>query len=75
MILPDYADLTTWASSLVIDFPTDNVPLLRDEEAWKEWGNDLVQTPTFSQNNAPSTDTYSDWRKWAHAIYYSMNDT
>ena len=71
MILPFYISLSDWAHSLLIDFPNDNVPILYNEEEWKEWGNDVTFCPTFEKTNAPSTDFYNNWQEWALALYLS----
>lgn len=72
MMLPVLVDLKTWAASLIIDFPTDNIPILSDEKKWKEWGNALVQETTFAENGAPETDQFNDWRTWAQFLFKQM---
>lgn len=72
MIIPTNIDLKTWASSLVIDFPEDDVPLLYNDAGWKEWGNFLIQCDSFSKNNAPGTFGYTDWREWARGVFNTM---
>ncbi|HVX00737.1 MAG TPA: hypothetical protein VHA52_09940 [Candidatus Babeliaceae bacterium] len=73
MMIPKYTSLNDWCSSLVIDFPNDNVPELKWED-WKEFGNDLIQGGSFATNDAPSPDKYDNWEDWAYAIYYVMNN-
>jgi len=68
MMNPVGATLISWASSLIIDFPTDNIPILRNENEWKRWGDMLVQETTFANNGAPGTLMYNDWKTWAYAI-------
>lgn len=75
MTLPDYITLTNWAHTLVVDFPKDNIPFLKDENNWKEWGNMLIQENSFSRNAAPGTQNYSDWQSWAKAVFYAMAGT
>jgi len=74
MILPENVTLRMWAGSLIIDFPEDDIPILIDEKDWKEWGNFLIESTSFIQNNAPSTAIYQDWKEWASAVYFTMND-
>lgn len=74
MMIPEFTDFKTWANSLIIDFPTDDIPLLYDEDKWKEWGNVLIQTTSFAENNAPQPETYADPLKWAKDVFYSMNN-
>jgi hypothetical protein len=75
MVLPEFINIYDWASSLIIDFPNDNIPLLLDESNWKAWGNLLIQEERFINNNAPSTDTYEDWNRWAFDVYFVMNNS
>lgn len=72
MIIPINISLKLWADSLIIDFPDDNVPILRDESDWKSWGNFLVQENTFVNNGAPGTVAYSDWKQWAQDVFKTM---
>lgn len=74
MILPQNIDLNLWAASLVVDFPNSSIPILIDEKQWKEWGDSLVQTSVFYENNAPGTAIYKDWKEWAMAVYFTMSD-
>jgi hypothetical protein len=62
-----------WADSLVIDFPYDNVPKLMDERDWREWGDTLVQEPTFVDNGAPSTKGFTKWEDWASDVYSALS--
>ncbi len=71
MIQPIRIDLNKWASSLVVDFPNDNIPILKNDD-WKTWGNDLIQENSFYVNSAPSTFGYPDWNSWAKAVFYTM---
>jgi len=74
MILPEYISLNDWADSLFIDFPNDNVPILRKSDDWKEWGDFLIQCNSFQDNDAPSPIGFDDWKSWANAVYLSMNN-
>lgn len=74
MMIPEYSDLETWAASLIIDFPTDNIPLLTSTDKWKEWGNSLSQCTSFIQNSSPTTQTYNDWKSWASGVFSCMNN-
>lgn len=74
MIIPEYINLSDWADSLQIDFPDDNVPILIDQNDWKEWGESLIQCNSFELNEVTSPLSFDDWRSWAHAVYFSMNN-
>lgn len=72
MMIPDFVDLLTWAASLLIDFPNDNLPILYNEREWKDWGNEVIFSPTFERLNAPRTDTFINWVDWAYALYQAV---
>lgn len=74
MMIPLNTTLSTWAASLVVDFPQDNIPLLYNDGEWKKWGNQLIQETTFVQNGAPGTLSYSDWQPWAQAVFNTMTN-
>lgn len=71
-MLPQFTTLKKWADSLIIDFPSDNIPILQNEEKWKDWGDLLIQENSFSRSAAPGTRFYSDWEEWAMAVFYAM---
>lgn len=72
MMMPIHTDLKTWGSSLVIDFPKDNIPFYQEGDEWKEWGNFLIQENSFATNGAPGTVHFSEWEDWAMAVYKQM---
>lgn len=72
MILPIGISLKDWAASLVIDFPTDNIPLLYEDADWKQWGDLLIQENSFSEADAPGTALFKEWNPWADAVFYAM---
>jgi len=74
MMLPVLTTLPIWAASLIIDFPGDNIPILKDEQSWKIWGDSVVQELSFARNNAPGTDFFNAWQEWATALYSVMQD-
>lgn len=72
MMIPLHTNLSTWAASLVVDFPEDNIPLIKSEDGWKNWGNLLVQETTFANNGAPGTSAFNEWMPWAQAVFKTM---
>jgi len=74
MIMPQYSSAKIWAASLVIDFPNDNVPILNNEKDWRLWGDFLVQSNSFTINNAPFPKGSSSWDQWSQSVYKNMND-
>jgi hypothetical protein len=73
-MIPSRADFKTWCSSLIIDFPNDNIPLFVDENEWQRFGNLLIQETSFANNAAPSTKAYTNWRDWAMCVYKVMSN-
>ncbi len=74
MIMPDSSSLSTWSSSVITDFPNDNVPILDDEEKWREWGDTISSCQTFATQACPATHNYEDWKSWAQDVYFSMSN-
>lgn len=72
MILPYEISLTDWAASLIIDFPTDNIPNLESEEKWQEWGDLLIQEQSFEQADAPLPELFETWQPWAEQVFYAL---
>lgn len=72
MMIPDHTDIKTWFSSLLIDFPNDNIPILTDNKNWKSVGNHIIQGGIFATNSCPATDTYDEWLAWAKDFYFCM---
>lgn len=72
MMIPLNTTFKTWTESLIVDFPDDNIPLLRSEKEWKQWGDMLVQENTFSQNGCSDTRDHDDKWEWAMGIFKSM---
>lgn len=66
IVLPVGIDVLSWAASLVIDFPQDDIPRLDDPDAWQEWGERLLQSPSFL--TAPRPGDYADWVSWAQRV-------
>jgi hypothetical protein len=66
--------LKLWADTLVRDFTRDNVPVLNDEENWQEWGNRLVEEPSFAKAGCPETTEFDTHEAWAQAVCAAMAD-
>lgn len=72
MILPQYVTLQNFANSLIIDFPKDNIVILRDDKDWKHFASFLTQSDSFANNGAPGPGLYEDPNQWAMALFKSM---
>lgn len=74
MIIPsDNISIQEWANSLRIDFNSrDIIPTIDDESNWKEWGNMLASSPSFSTRGVPTTEGFPNWREWGIMLYDTM---
>lgn len=72
MIIPVGVDLETWAASLLIDYPADNIPYLDREDQWRVWADFVVAGTSFTKASAPGPEWFDDWRAWAFAVYRAM---
>lgn len=73
MIIPTKgSSFYQFSSSLLIDFPKDNIPVFKNEKDWREFGNILIQESTFSINGAPSPNGFKDRTEWEQALFQSM---
>lgn len=66
--------LKVWADTVVRDFGEDNVPVLDEEEHWQEWGNRLIQEPSFTKAGCPPTTGFERAEDWAQAVCGAMAD-
>ena len=74
MIMPVDITFPLWAQSLIIDFPTDNIPQFIEEHDWKLWGNFVAQEVSFAAQGAPGTHGFKEPLAWAMAVYNQMVD-
>lgn len=73
MIIPNKdTKVSDFFQSLVIDFPTDNIPLVVSEDNWQIYANSLAQEDSFSNNGAPGPNGFDDKTKWMQAVFHSM---
>ncbi|HUV84864.1 MAG TPA: hypothetical protein VMV86_04095 [Methanosarcinales archaeon] len=85
VIYPEYISIKNWAAALVADYPNEFLPILQDENKWKEWGSTVVSSGAFAKLNIPAPfkiiegqrkDAFKTWQSWAKVFYLQMsNDT
>lgn len=49
-----------------------NIPDLRDEASWQDWGTSIVGLPEIAALLPPNPRGFSDWRAWAHELNRSL---
>lgn len=88
IVYPYGIDIIDWFDSLLIDFPKENLPVLRFPEEWQEVGSRIVGIGEFAKRICPSplridekgkSDNYSSWEEWAKDVYsimilYNLNE-
>jgi hypothetical protein len=73
MIPSDNTNIKDWADSLRVDFSSrDTIPLIDDDSNWKEWGNIVASSPSFSTKSVPTTEGFPNWQKWGIIVYDTM---
>lgn len=75
MIIPTRISLEDWAASLIIDFPTDNIPNLSNIKEWRQWANQVSGCDSFQAANVPpANSSFKDWKSWAEAVFFLLQD-
>lgn len=70
MIDPIGMTLREWADAVVLTSSgARSLGRLDDEAYWQDWATNLLQTPGFSQQSAPSPYGFDDWYEWAMRVY------
>lgn len=72
MTLPINIDFTSWANSLVVDFPKENIPLYREDDDWRLFGNVIAELTSFANNGTPGTENFEEPMAWAMAVFKQM---
>jgi hypothetical protein len=83
VILPERITLNYWASCLVGDYPSENLPILQYDENWQEWATIVANTGIFLKARVPAPviikdgskkELFKEWDKWAKVVYTIMSD-
>lgn len=73
MVSPIGMTFQAWASTLFIDFSSENVPIPPDEKNWKDWAQVLVARNIFNNADIPSPYMFDDWQVWAMRVRQAVN--
>ena len=63
-----------WSSSLVVDFPDEEIPSNTEEENWKSFAAFVCSLNNFSAKGAPPPLLTDDWREWGKNLFRIMQD-
>lgn len=74
MVLPEYITFFDWASTLQVDYPNGNVPIVNEDTDWQEWADRLLQSDPFDSAVVPEPNSFDDWRDWARWFVDVMNN-
>ena len=70
---PRMMSFSVWSALMVhLLSPYGNVPNLRGEESWREWGEAVVSLPKIAALLPAHPYGFSDWRSWAHELNRSL---
>jgi len=69
MINQSVINPSEWANSLIVDYPSQNIIILRDEEKWQSWAAELTKSSIFSNSSIPNPHSFVEWRDWAKNVY------
>lgn len=73
MIIPTKdTTFNEFVSSMIIDFPMENIPSETNENNWKIWGSNLAQLSIFEKNGTPDPNGFENRTDWEQAVFNSM---
>lgn len=72
--LPVHISFFNWASTLLIDFSTQEIPIPpTDENDWQPWAERVFARGVFSNDAIPDPRFFQDWRSWAMRVVQVVN--
>lgn len=73
MIIPKYISFNRWGNQLRIDYPSDTIPIIRNERDWQKMAKIIVSSKSFQTANAPAPSDEKNWQEWAQKFQRAMN--
>ncbi len=71
-ILPVNISFLDWTRQLRNSFPSQDIPIVKTENDWKEFPAMLSSNRCFEGKYIPYIAGYSDWRPWASQFLLSI---
>ena len=72
--LPQNMTFYDWASTLLTDFSTEEIPIPpKDEKGWQAWAQRVYARNLFNNDAVPSPLFYDNWRIWAELTAGAVN--
>lgn len=81
IVWPEYIDIKDWAANLIVDYPDEYLPILKDADKWEDWASIVAGTGVFARNDIPAPfsvtegekkQEFKDWQEWAKTVYNLM---
>ena len=70
---PRMMSFAAWSAKMVrLLSPYGNVPDLRGEASWQEWGESIVSLSQIAALLPAHPHGVADWRSWAHELNRSL---
>ncbi len=74
IVLPVGISFYAWASTLLTDYSTKEIPIPpTDEKDWKSWSERVFARNLFSNDSVPDPNFFTDWRSWAMRVVQAVN--
>lgn len=74
IVLPVGISFYNWASTLLTDFSTEEIPIPpKNENDWQPWASRVFARSVFSNDAIPNPLFFNDWRLWASRVCQAVN--
>lgn len=71
-LLPVGIPFTAWANQLRNEYPTQDIPIVRNENDWRQFPNMLKENRAFEGTNFPFSTGFARWQDWAAQFILSI---
>ncbi len=71
-ILPIGINFKDWANELRNSFPSQNIPIVTDENEWQNFSNVLKLNRCFEEKYLPDANSFKNWKDWASQVNFSL---
>lgn len=70
---PQYISLKRWSAEFLRIYRNERLPILLDEDKWKDWANIVAGYDIFRKKNIPyasgKSHKFENWEDWAKEVY------
>lgn len=69
-IVPYDIDFADWADQMSVEILRFGPPpAVANEDAWRDWADEVVAIPAIGRLQPPNPSDFVDWRDWAVLLY------